>query len=202
GTGPGNRAQDETKTAGGGARGDSAGAARREGRKPGSPEGSHPGPPRERERRHRRAVDGHQLSGGRGPDAGDREEGAASRGVRRGRSRSGAETARLDARQREGGLDRRRRCRAPALPDRFETEDYWPVRFLGMLADEVRRMLLIRARLEETGGGSDAPQNFNAFKARMLPLLEEPVAPFGRSPFQNRQGQISPFLWFKAATRA
>ena len=83
-----------------------------------------------------------------------------------------------------------------------DTEEYWPVRFFGMLSDEVRRMLLIRARLEEVGAGPDASMNFNAFKARVLPRLEEPVPPFGRSPFQNRQGQISPFLWFKAATRA
>ena len=110
---------------------------------------------------------------------------------------------RRDAGDALGRLERLLSGRAVRAGDRgMETEDYWPVRFLGMLADEVRRMLLIRARLEETGGGSDAPQNFNAFKARMLPLLEEPVAPFGRSPFQNRQGQISPFLWFKAATRA
>ena len=110
---------------------------------------------------------------------------------------------RRDAGDALGRLERLLSGRAVRAGDRgMETEDYWPVRFLGMLADEVRRMLLIRARLEETGGGSDAPQNFNAFKARMLPRLEEPVAPFGRSPFQNRQGQISPFLWFKAATRA
>ena len=44
--------------------------------------------------------------------------------------------------------------------------------------------------------------NFNTFKARVLPRLSEPVAPFGRSPFQNKQGQVSPFLWFKAAARA
>ncbi len=82
------------------------------------------------------------------------------------------------------------------------TEEYWPVRFFGMLSDEVRRMLMIRARLEETGGGPDASMSFNTFKARVLPRLSEPVAPFGRSPFQNKQGQVSPFLWFKAAARA
>src|SRR5207247_1925558 len=80
---------------------------------------------------------------------------------------------RRDAGDALGRLERLLSGRAVRAGDRgMETEDYWPVRFLGMLADEVRRMLLIRARLEETGGGSDAPQNFNAFKARMLPLLE------------------------------
>jgi hypothetical protein len=82
-----------------------------------------------------------------------------------------------------------------------DTEEYWPVRFFGMLSDEVRRMLVIRARLEEMGSGPDASMNFNTFKARVLPHLSEPVAPFGRSPFQNKQGQVSPFLWFKAAAR-
>jgi hypothetical protein len=83
-----------------------------------------------------------------------------------------------------------------------DTEEYWAVRFFGMLSDEVRRMLLIRAGLEETGGGADASMSFNTFKARILPRLAESVAPFGRSPFQNKAGQISPFLWFKAASRA
>ncbi len=81
-------------------------------------------------------------------------------------------------------------------------DESWPVIFLGMLTSEVRRMLLIRARLEETNGGPDSSMSFNTFKARVLPRLAEPVAPFGRSPFQNKAGQISPFLWFKAASRA
>jgi DNA polymerase III delta subunit len=84
----------------------------------------------------------------------------------------------------------------------YRDEDYWEVRFLGMLAEEIRRMLLIRARMEEEGSPPDVSLTFNAFKARILPRLEEPVPPFGRSPFRNRQGQISPFLWFKAAVRA
>lgn len=83
-----------------------------------------------------------------------------------------------------------------------DTEDYWPVRFLGMLTDEVRRMLLVRARMEERGPGPDAAQNYNTFQTRVVPLLSEPVAPFGRSPFENKKGTISAFLWFKAASRA
>lgn len=82
-----------------------------------------------------------------------------------------------------------------------ETKEYWPVRFFGMLADEVRRMLLIRA-WQESAGSPEPPSSFDAFKARVLPRLAQPVSPFDRSPFQSRQGQITPFLWFKAASRA
>ena len=84
----------------------------------------------------------------------------------------------------------------------MEKDESWPVIFLGMLTGEVRRMLLIRARMEESGGGPDASQNYNAFQARVVPRLAEPVAPFGRSPFENKKGAISGFLWFKAAVRA
>ncbi len=52
------------------------------------------------------------------------------------------------------------------------------------------------------GSGPDASMGFKTFEARVLPRLLEPVAPFGRSPFQNKAGQVSPFLWFKAANRA
>jgi DNA polymerase III delta subunit len=81
-------------------------------------------------------------------------------------------------------------------------DNSWPVIFLGMLTGEVRRMLLIRARMEELGGGPDASQSYNTFQARVVPRLAEPVAPFGRSPFENKKGTVSGFLWFKAATRA
>jgi len=81
-------------------------------------------------------------------------------------------------------------------------DDSWPVIFLGMLTGEVRRMLLIRARMEESGSGPDASQSYNAFQARVVPRLAEPVAPFGRSPFENKKGTVSGFLWFKAAARA
>ena len=102
-----------------------------------------------------------------------------------------------------GRLERLFSGRAVRTGDRdVDTEEYWPVRFLAMFSDEVRRMLLVRARMEEAGAGPDASMSFNTFKARVLPRLNEPVEPFGRSPFQNRQGQVSPFLWYKAASRA
>ena len=82
------------------------------------------------------------------------------------------------------------------------TEEYWPVRFLGMLSDEVRRMLVVRERMEEMGSGPDASMGYKTFETRVLPRLSEPVAPFGRSPFQNKNGQVTAFLWFKAANRA
>jgi hypothetical protein len=102
-----------------------------------------------------------------------------------------------------GRLERLFSGRAVRAGDRdVDTEEYWAVRFLGMFSEEVRRMLLVRARMEESGVGPDASMSFNTFKARVLPRLNEPVAPFGRSPFQNRQGQVSPFRWYKAASRA
>jgi DNA polymerase III delta subunit len=81
-------------------------------------------------------------------------------------------------------------------------ENAWPFIFLGMLTGEIRRMLLIRARMEELGGDPEASQNYNAFQRHIVPRLSEPVAPFGRSPFESRKGGVTGFLWFKAASRA
>ena len=66
-----------------------------------------------------------------------------------------------------------------------DTEEMWPQKFLGMLTNEIRRMLQIRARLDE-GGPFDASMSPGAFEARVLPRLMAPVAPFGRSPFERR----------------
>jgi len=79
----------------------------------------------------------------------------------------------------------------------IDTDDYWPTRFCGMLAEEIRRMLLVRSRLEETGRGLDASTSYPTFQARVAPILSEPVVPFGVSPFAG-----SPYAWFKAAQRA
>ncbi len=85
----------------------------------------------------------------------------------------------------------------------LDTDESWPVSFFGMLAGEVRRMLLIRARLEEKDTALlDSAMSYSAFRGRVLPLLEQPVAPFGRSSFQNAQGQVTGYLWYKVARRA
>jgi DNA polymerase III delta subunit len=111
---------------------------------------------------------------------------------------------RRDAGETLSRLERLFSDRAVRSGDRKEEHDEyaWPVIFLGMLTGEVRRMLLVRARMEELGGGPDASQSYNTFQARVVPRLAEPVAPFGRSPFENKKGGVSGFLWFKAATRA
>ncbi len=85
----------------------------------------------------------------------------------------------------------------------LDTDESWPIGFLGMLTGEVRRMLLIRSRLDEKDvGGFDAAMSYSAFQTRVLPRLEQPPAPFGRSPFQNPQGQVTGYLWYKVAQRA
>jgi len=85
----------------------------------------------------------------------------------------------------------------------IETEDAWPNKFLGMLSGEVRRMLLIRARLEEAGPGAfDASMSYSTFQARVLPRLMAPATPFGRSPFESAGGAAHPFALYRAAQRS
>ena len=86
----------------------------------------------------------------------------------------------------------------------LDPEPYaWPMIFLGMVTTELRRMLLVRAELSGRGAPAfHAGMRYPEFQARVLPRLAEPVAPFGRSPFASADGQVSPFLWFKAAERA
>jgi hypothetical protein len=82
-------------------------------------------------------------------------------------------------------------------------EDIWPIQLFGMLAGEVRRMLLIRARLDEAGAsGFDASISYPAFQARVLPRLMAPSAPFGRSPFETAQGGAHPFGLYRSAQRS
>jgi len=76
----------------------------------------------------------------------------------------------------------------------------WPQIFLAMLTDEIRRMLLVRSRLSERGAPAFRPDmRWPDYQARVAPFLEEPVAPFGKSPFGGRAAGY-PFL--KAAGRA
>ncbi len=85
--------------------------------------------------------------------------------------------------------------------DKVDSE-IWPFQFFAMLTGEIRKMLLIRARLEEGGGGFDASMTYSAFQARVLPRLMAPAAPFGRSPFETTRGPAHPFALFQAARRA
>jgi DNA polymerase III delta subunit len=79
----------------------------------------------------------------------------------------------------------------------------WPMIFLGMVTTELRRMLLVRAELSGPGAPAfHAGMRYPEFQARVVPRLAEPVAPFGRSAFASADGQVSPFLWYKAAERA
>ena len=81
--------------------------------------------------------------------------------------------------------------------EEMDTEDYWPVRLLGLLTGEIRRMLLLRARLDEAGVVFSAGMPFQRFQAQVLPHLTPPVRPFGRPPAQGK-----PFGIFKLAERA
>lgn len=83
----------------------------------------------------------------------------------------------------------------------LDTDAGWPTMFLGMLAAEVRRMLLIRSVLDERGG-FDSGMPYPAFAARIVPRLQEPVAPFGASPFAAQNGAVSGYVWYMAAQRA
>ncbi len=84
-----------------------------------------------------------------------------------------------------------------------KVEDIWPIQLFGLIAGEVRRMLLLRSRLDEAGpGGFDASMSYPAFQARVLPRLLAPVAPFGRSPFEGKKGPPHPFALYKAAQRS
>ena len=82
-------------------------------------------------------------------------------------------------------------------------EEIWPIQLFGMIAGEVRRMLLLRARLDEAGpGGFNAAMSYATFQARVLPRLLAPAAPYARSPFDGGKGPPHPFALYKAAQRA
>lgn len=81
-------------------------------------------------------------------------------------------------------------------------DEIWPFQFFAMLTGEIRKMLLVRARLEEGGGGFDASMTYPAFQARVLPRLMAPAAPFGRSPFETARGPAHPFALFQSTRRA
>ncbi len=61
-------------------------------------------------------------------------------------------------------------------------EEIWPQQLLGIVTNEIRRMLVLRARLDEVGG-FDAGMSPRAFESRLYPSLIAPVPPFGRAPY-------------------
>ena len=81
--------------------------------------------------------------------------------------------------------------------EEMDTDSYWPVRLLGLLTGEIRRMLLLRARLDEAGVVFSAGMPFPRFEAQVLPHLTAPVRPFGKPPAQGK-----PYGVFKLAERA
>jgi len=81
--------------------------------------------------------------------------------------------------------------------EEMETEGIWPTRLLGLLTGEIRRMLLLRSRLDEAGVVFSAGMPFPRFQNQVLPHLTSPVRPFGRPPAQGK-----PYGIFKLAERA
>jgi DNA polymerase III delta subunit len=77
-------------------------------------------------------------------------------------------------------------------------EEIWIQQLLGIITSEIRRMLVLRATLEEAGG-FDAGMSPRAFETRLYPRLIAPVAPFGRSPYGRPP---KAYALYKASQRA
>ena len=78
----------------------------------------------------------------------------------------------------------------------METDDSWPVKFLGMLTSEIRRMLLIRAALDGVSRWEPS-MSPRSFEQNVLPQIKEPVPPFGKGAFEGH-----PYMWYRVAQRA
>ena len=77
-------------------------------------------------------------------------------------------------------------------------EEIWQQQLLGIITSELRRMLILRALLDEAGG-FDAGMSPRVFEARLYPRLVAPVPPFGRSAWGRAP---KPYALFKASQRA
>ncbi len=77
-----------------------------------------------------------------------------------------------------------------------EADDSWPVKFLGMLTSEIRRMLLIRAALDGVSRWEPSMPP-RSFELNVLPQIKEPVPPFGKGAFEGH-----PYMWYRVAQRA
>ena len=69
--------------------------------------------------------------------------------------------------------------------------------FSGMFASEVRRLLLVRARCEETRTRIEPSISYGEYQARVHPRLSAPVEPFASPLLEG-----SPYLWYKCYQRA
>jgi DNA polymerase III delta subunit len=78
----------------------------------------------------------------------------------------------------------------------MEPDDAWPVKFLGMLTSEIRRMLLIRAALDGVSRWEPSMPP-RSFEQNVLPQIREPVPPFGKGAFEGH-----PYMWYRVAQRA
>jgi DNA polymerase III delta subunit len=79
-------------------------------------------------------------------------------------------------------------------------DDGWPQILLAMLTAEIRRMLLVRSLLAKPDAPRfDPDMGFDRYKDRVAPYLDEPLPPFGKSPFG---GRADGYAVFKAASRA
>jgi len=78
----------------------------------------------------------------------------------------------------------------------IDTEEYWPIRFLGFLSSEIRRMLLMRERLDDPAAGYAAGMSPQAFQSRVLPRLQEMDRGGGRPMASGH-----PFAVFKLVER-
>ncbi|HTO77948.1 MAG TPA: hypothetical protein VMQ61_17900 [Thermoanaerobaculia bacterium] len=78
----------------------------------------------------------------------------------------------------------------------MEPDEIWPVKFLGMLTSEIRRMLLIRAALDGVSRWEPSMTS-RSFEQNVLPQIKEPVPPFGKGAFEGH-----PYMWYRVAQRA
>jgi hypothetical protein len=94
-------------------------------------------------------------------------------------------------------LDRILSGRALRAGDR-ELKGDDPLRaFFGMFVSEVRRLLIVRARCDETRTRIDPSISYGEYQARVHARLAAPVEPFSASLFEG-----NPFLWYKCYQRA
>ena len=103
-----------------------------------------------------------------------------------------------------GRLERLFSGRAVTMGERDveSEEDNWPFYFLALLTSELRRMLLIRSTLDQTGERFDPGMSFAAFQARLGSPAGDSGRPLRSLSLRGEGGRVSPFLWYKVAQRS